>query len=155
MERLIEPSDIGLHASLCEIWDTLDNSLQTATALCLLCHHGVDPKLRRDQAKTWWSGFFPDRIVLCSRISSSLSEFASELTVRLQGQIGGTNDAGGERHRIVAASLFGLPEETQSEVLDALERQATVISTIIRASLDGWRQEKSSGKKESSQASFI
>lgn len=138
----VAPEQIGLHESLHPIWTDLDPPLQIATALVAVCHHGADGELRGKMAKTWWSQFLPSRVILAAKVSSSLSAFCAELAQRLQGQIGATNDRGGEQHRTVAAMLFALDAETHEDVLDVLESQAVVCATIIRASGDAWWKER-------------
>lgn len=133
---------LGLHPELDEVFDQLDEPVRIACVVAWLCQCGADPRWKREYAKTWWSEFFPQRIAVSAMTSSSLSEFTATLAGRLRGQIGGTNDAGGESQRMEWTRLLAKIEvETERRVLDSMERQSIVCATICRTNQDLIRAE--------------
>jgi hypothetical protein len=111
----------------------------------LLCHagHGWDLRGNRRLALRWWSEFLPERVTLAALTSGSLAEFTAELCRRLRGTVGDRYDAAlGAAQREAWRRLLALPEGRQRHVLDALEAQASVCVTLVRAHADARRRQR-------------
>lgn len=137
--------DLGLHPSLYDLYERLDGPMRTALAIVLVCHagHGWDLKKERRMALKWWSEFLPARVKLAALTSSTLGEFTQALLHRLRGQVGDRYDSQrGNRQRAVWQEIVTAPEEAQDAVLDVLERQASVLTTLVRADVEAWRKER-------------
>lgn len=131
---------LGLHESLLSIWNELDGETQTATALVMICHAGCSGRLRERYAIKWWSEFLPARVTISAMTSNDLQGFTADLTRRLQGQVGSWSE--GNPHRELWRSIITLPAKTQRKVLDILETQAVVCTTLVRADLDAKRKDR-------------
>lgn len=137
----------GLHPSLLDLWRDLSRPERLALALALVCHagHGWDLARDRRMAMKWWSEFLPARLRLAARTCSSLGEFTSELCSRLRGQVGSRYERErGEAQRGAWQLLVSPQGDDQEAVLDVLDRQNTVIATLVRADADAWRKERGS-----------
>lgn len=137
--------DCDLHPQVLDWLEEVDEDLQHATLLVWLCNSGADGQLRKRYAKQWWSEFLPERVTLAALISSDLSQFVSELSGRLQGSFGQSNQQGGEAQRSVLLKLIGLGEPDQRRILATLEQQASVCCTFVRADQDAKRKEQKNG----------
>ena len=133
---------LGIDPSLHDLWAQLDTDTQVATALVALCYfgHGWDLGKNRYLARKWWDEFLPARVRLCARTSETLSEFTSELSQKLRGQVGGRDSTTGAGHRLLWQELIGLPAERQRRIIDVLDRDAETCVTLMRAHQDTRRQ---------------
>jgi len=141
----IDLAELDLPGAIAPLVTGLSPAEQAALAVVYLAQvgHGMDlsrPANRRI-ALRWWSEYLPARVAIAARTCGSLTEAASSLAQRLQGQLGERGPLG-ERHRRLFSRLCALDPDDQTAVLDALERQAVALVTLVRAILDERKQER-------------
>lgn len=141
----IDLTELDLPGAIRPLVEGLSPAERAALALVYLANvgHGMDlsrPSNRRI-ALRWWSEFLPARVAIAARTCGTLTEAASSLAQRLQGQLGERGPLG-ERHRRLFSRLCALDLDDQTAVLDAMERQAVALVTLVRAILDERKQER-------------